>query len=176
MVLFLSLWQPTEAIQFLTNVTAPSGLSAGCVDALTADISCTTLVPRFRYGFFYGESILNSSCTSTCESALDAYETSVVAACSEDTWEGYDDEGGAPLGLIPSLLLYQYSLTCLRDNGRWCNSVTGDAAMAADPGGKKKPCPCECSNSLGTLLLTFQSCGLQTVRYDIQTLLEMAQK
>lgn len=126
----------TSASQFFTEDSAPPNLSKACVGALTADIPCSRLVPRFRYGFFYSESTLNATCIPECEEALGSYEAAVVSACERDTWEGYDDEGGAPLGYIPSILRYQYSLTCLRDRERWCNVVTGAAATVDDPGGE----------------------------------------
>ncbi|KAI1448974.1 carbohydrate-binding module family 50 protein [Annulohypoxylon stygium] len=131
---YLFLVRAVDPIQLFTETTAPKGLSAGCLTALTAEVPCSPLVPRFRYGYFYSASTLNSSCTQECDSALVSYESSVNSACKDDVWDGYDDEGGAPLGWIPSLLRYQYSLTCLQDSGRWCNVVTGAAAAIADPG------------------------------------------
>lgn len=134
---YLFLVRAVDPIQLFTETTAPKGLSAGCLTALTAEVPCSPLVPRFRYGYFYSASTLNSSCTQECDSALVSYESSVNSACKDDVWDGYDDEGGAPLGWIPSLLRYQYSLTCLQDSGRWCNVVTGAAAAIADPGGNR---------------------------------------
>lgn len=128
------LLQAVDCIQLFTSESAPAGLSEPCLSALTADVACSRPVPRFRYGYFYSESTLNSSCTSECEKALGAYEAAIASSCADDTWEGYDDEGGAPLVYIPSLLRYQYSLTCLKESGRWCNVVTGSAATVDDPG------------------------------------------
>lgn len=128
------LLQGASAIQLLTQTTAPAGLSTACLGVLTADVACSRTVPRFLNGYFYSESTLSSSCTSECEVALAAYEANVVSSCAGDKWDGYDDEGGAPLAYIPSLLRYQYSLTCLKEGGRWCNVVTGDAAAFDDPG------------------------------------------
>ncbi|KAI9642412.1 hypothetical protein NHQ30_009217 [Ciborinia camelliae] len=151
------LLQGVIASQLITPNAAPSGLSAPCLSALTAEVPCSRLVSRFRYGYFYSESTLASSCTSECATALGAYENSVASACASDTWEGYDDEGGAPLGYIPSLLRYQYSLTCLKESGRWCNIVAGAAASFGDPGGEitenggyelsVSPTPSPCSGS-----------------------------
>lgn len=125
------------AVQIITPDIAPADISTPCLNALTTNLTCGPMVPRFRYGYFYAPSTLESACTPECESDLASYETAVVSACSSDTWSGYDDEGDAPLGLIPSLVRFQYSLTCLQDSGRWCNVVAGEAAYLDDPGGKK---------------------------------------
>lgn len=132
----------SNATQLFSEETAPADISQACLSALTADVACSRAVPRFRYGYFYSESSLSASCTSECEDGLKAYETAVVSACADDTWEGYDDEGDAPVSYIPSLLRYQYSLTCLRDSGRWCNVVTGAAATVGDAGGESVFPPC----------------------------------
>lgn len=123
-----------DGIQLFTPEIAPAGLSESCLDALTADVASSRPVSRFRYGYYYSESTLNSSCTSECELALSAYETTIASSCADDTWEGYDDEDGEPLTYIPSLLRYQYSLTFLKESGRWCNVVPGSAATVDDPG------------------------------------------
>ena len=122
------------AARFLSADTAPDNLSAGCLSALTAEVPCNALVGQFWTGYYYDQSMLTESCTSQCEAALSTYESSVVSACGGDTWSGYDDEGGAPLALIPSVMRYNYALTCLQDSGRWCNVVAGIAAHMADPG------------------------------------------
>lgn len=126
-------------VQFVTNTTSPADLSSGCLSALTADVPCSLYVPRFRPGFYYSEKVLTEACTAKCEAGLLAYETSVVTACINDTWEGYDDDDqtGEQLGTIPSLLRYFYSVICLRDADRWCNVVAGVAAQLADPGSKE---------------------------------------
>src|SRR5690606_33862339 len=103
-----SLLSAAAAVKLITEETAPAGLSPSCLEALTADVPCSLYVPRFRAGFFYSEKILNEACTADCRAGLLAYEASVVSACSDDTWEGYDDddERGEQLGTIPSLLRY----------------------------------------------------------------------
>jgi hypothetical protein len=130
-----------SAVQFITEETAPADISAGCLSALTANVPCSLLVSRFRPGFYYAEPVLTEACTTECEAGLLNYETSVVSACSGDTWEGYDEggEGGEKLGVIPSFLRYFYSTICLQDAGRWCNVVAGIAAQIADPGSKNRP-------------------------------------
>lgn len=135
-----SLLSAAAAVKLITEETAPAGLSPGCLEALTADVPCSLYVPRFRAGFFYSEKILNEACTADCEAGLLAYEASVVSACSDDTWEGYDDddERGEQLGTIPSLLRYFYSVICLQDEGRWCNVIAGIAAQLADPGSENR--------------------------------------
>ena len=137
-VLWGSWLDSTAAVKFITAQTAPAGISAGCLDALTSDVPCSLYVSRFRPGYYYTETVLNDACTAACEAGLLSYETKVVLACSSDTWEGYndDDNGGEQLGTIPSLLRYLYSVTCLQDDGRWCNVLAGIAAQLADPGSK----------------------------------------
>jgi len=124
-----------RAVQIITPEIAPPDLSEPCLEALTANLTCGPMVPRFRFGYYYAESTLEAACTSECELDLVAYETDVLTACDGDVWSGYDDEGDAPLGLIPSLVRFQYGLTCLKDSGRWCNVVSGEAAYYYDPGG-----------------------------------------
>lgn len=128
------IFDQTAATQFFTSSNAPAGLSAPCSAALTAELPCSRLVPRLLHGYYYSESILSQSCTSECDTALRSWEQSIVAACEADTWDGYDDAGDAPLAWIPAVLRYQYSLTCLRDNGRWCNVIAAGAALFEDPG------------------------------------------
>lgn len=147
------LLQTVAAVQLLTEQTAPSKISRGCLNALVANVSCSPMVPRFRYGFYYSESTLIRSCTSQCESALASYETNIISACNGDTWSGYDDEGSAPLSLIPNILRYQYSLTCLQDSGRWCNVLAGNAAGIADPGGKKSVAVLRCQHAARYVLI-----------------------
>lgn len=134
-IAFVVFLRPVIAVNLITESRAPDGLSSKCLAALTADVPCISLVPRFRYGFFYDEATLEKSCTPECETGLASWESSVTSSCSDDTWEGYDNEGGAPLGYIPSLLRFQYSITCLRDKDRWCNVVSGALAYMEDPGG-----------------------------------------
>ncbi|KAK0670019.1 hypothetical protein QBC41DRAFT_318636 [Cercophora samala] len=139
-VILAPLFDVTAAVKFLTAQTAPVGISSECLDALTVDVPCSLYVSRFRPGYYYTETVLDEACTAGCEAGLLSYETSVVSACSSDTWEGYDDDddGGEQLGTIPSLLRYLYSVICLRDSGRWCNVLGGVAAQTSDPGSK---CP-----------------------------------
>ncbi|KAI1180782.1 hypothetical protein F4777DRAFT_596051 [Nemania sp. FL0916] len=125
-----------SAIQIYTPEALPTDLSSGCAGALTTDVAaCPLFATKLRYGFFYPESTLLSVCTSECSSALQAYEKSVVSSCSNDTWLAYeDDEEQLPVAFIPNVLRYLYELTCIQDNGRFCNAVAGTNAAMADPG------------------------------------------
>ncbi|KAJ3561274.1 hypothetical protein NPX13_g9010 [Xylaria arbuscula] len=70
-----------------------------------------------------------------CSSALETYEKNVVTSCSNDTWLAYeDDEENLPVAFIPNVMRYLYELSCIQDNGRFCNVVAGMNAVMADPG------------------------------------------
>ncbi|KAJ2991553.1 hypothetical protein NUW58_g2476 [Xylaria curta] len=95
---------------------------------------------RLIKGHFYAEYTLNRTCTDSCASFLSDYEASVVDSCGDEAWENYfnADETGSnprpvPIRVIPNLIRYLFSLTCLKDAGRFCNVVVGAAAMLADP-------------------------------------------
>lgn len=122
--------------QLLTSQSIPANLSTGCQAALLADVDCNYMVSKLRNGYFYPTSILEKTCTEQCASGLVTFEESILAACAEDVWEGYDEDGEMPVSIIPNLMRYQYDLTCLQDSGRFCNVIAGQAAAISDPGGK----------------------------------------
>ncbi|KAI0814080.1 hypothetical protein GGR55DRAFT_687075 [Xylaria sp. FL0064] len=120
--------------QLVTLDGLPSDLSDGCRTALLSDVSeCTLTATKFRYGYFYPENLLSKTCTADCASALASFEKTVISACSNDTWDGYDDEG-MPIAYIPGVMRFLYDLTCLQDGGRFCNVIAGANAAMADPG------------------------------------------
>lgn len=123
------------AVQIFSNNTIPADLTTGCMNALLADVACSPVVTSFRNGYYYPASTLNNTCTPACTTALSSYESKIGSACSNQTWDGYDDED-MPIVVIADLLRYQYSLTCLQDSGRWCNVLAASAALNADPGSK----------------------------------------
>ncbi|KAI0109000.1 hypothetical protein GGR51DRAFT_513994 [Nemania sp. FL0031] len=123
-----------SSIQLITNDALPSDISEGCQTALLSDVGeCSLTATKFRYGYFYPESTLSSTCTTDCASALVSFEKSVVSACSNDTWDGYDDDG-MPVAYIPGVMRFLYELACLKDGDRFCNVVAGTNAAMADPG------------------------------------------
>ncbi|KAI0443524.1 hypothetical protein F4803DRAFT_514520 [Xylaria telfairii] len=122
------------SIQLVTPDALPTDISKGCQTALFSDVSeCTLAATKFRYGYFYPESMLSKTCTANCGSALASFEKNVISACSNDTWDGYDDEG-MPIAYIPGVMRFLYDLTCLQDSNRFCNVVAGSNAAMADPG------------------------------------------
>lgn len=124
-----------SAAQFFTNNTVPVNVTTACSNALLTDVTgCSAIVPAFQNGYYYPPSTLEKTCTTVCTTALTSYESGINAACSGQTWAGYDDGNDMTLAIIPNLLRYQYDLTCLQDSGRWCNAVAAAAAVSADPG------------------------------------------
>jgi len=123
------------AVRLLSSASIPTNLTVLCVNALLADVNCSPVVASLRNGYYYPASTLNRTCTADCDTALNAYETDVMSACDNQTWNGYQDTE-MPLVIVPNLLRFQYNLTCLRDSGRWCNVVAAAAALAQDPGSK----------------------------------------
>lgn len=136
--LFVANVRLVAAIQLLVEQSVPANLSTACQTALLADVDCSLMVSKFRNGYFYPQSILENSCTTQCASGLVTFEQNVGDACVNDVWEGYDEDAEIPVAVIPSLLRYQYDLTCLQDSGRFCNVIAGQAAAISDPG-------CRCS-------------------------------
>ncbi|KAI0424844.1 hypothetical protein F5Y09DRAFT_353023 [Xylaria sp. FL1042] len=130
-VLFTRLCYST---QLVTLGGLASDLSQGCQTALLSDVKeCTLAATKFRYGYFYPESLLSKTCTADYTSALALFEKNVISACSNDTWDGYDDEG-MPVAYIPGVMRFLYDLTCLQDGDRFCNTIDGTNAGMADPG------------------------------------------
>ena len=128
--------QHAESARFFSNNTVPFNLTVSCASALMTDVQCSPVVPRLQTGFFYPPSLLNRTCTAACSSALQAYENSVTASCSGQTWAGYDNDDSDSISLvvIPNLMRFNYDMICLQDSGRWCNAVSAAAAVGADPG------------------------------------------
>ena len=128
--------QNVVAVRIFTPSSIPASVSTACQNALIAMTPCGPFVTRFRYGYYYPASTLNSTCTADCELGLASYEAKVASACTaSDIWEGYgEDNDNLPIAVITSLLRYQYTLACLQDSGRWCNVLAATAAMLNDPG------------------------------------------
>ncbi|GAP91634.2 hypothetical protein SAMD00023353_6400110 [Rosellinia necatrix] len=130
--------------QIVSNNSVPSYISLGCANALTQEVSlsvCNPMANRLIKGHFYAEVTLNRTCTDSCAIFLSEYETSIANSCGNEAWENYfnadetdSDPRPVPVRVIPNLLRHLFSLTCLKDAGRFCNVVIGTAAMLADPG------------------------------------------
>lgn len=122
----------TKAAQLVTNSSLPTNLTANCASALLHDVNCSPVVTAFRIGSYYPQSTLNRTCTAQCATALATYQSTIVSACRDQTWLGYEDNV-MPLDVIPDMLRYLYNLTCLTDSGRYCNNVAAEAALLLDP-------------------------------------------
>ncbi|KAI3331384.1 hypothetical protein F4824DRAFT_294880 [Ustulina deusta] len=127
-----SLLRSAHAVSFYTNGTIPTNLTLACTNALTADVDCDPVVPALRNGNFYPDSTLTRACTPKCANALASFQNNVASACNTDTWLGYDNET-MPLTLIPDLLRFHYNLTCITNNGAFCNNVAAAYAAYLDP-------------------------------------------
>ncbi|KAI0143678.1 hypothetical protein GGR57DRAFT_341918 [Xylariaceae sp. FL1272] len=156
-----SLLPSIEAISFYTNATLPANISSACTSALISDIaSCDPVVPALRNGAFYSESTLTRICTTACASSLAVFQGAVDRACSADVWTGYDDEP-LPVAVIPELLRYQFNLTCLENDGLFCNNVAASYASFLDPNATMANAPA--SGQFGDVNVT-DSCDLCLVK------------
>ncbi|KAI0203160.1 hypothetical protein F4808DRAFT_449427 [Astrocystis sublimbata] len=125
-----------SAVQIYDADSLPTDISSGCLDAMTVDVpDCLSFASSFRYGYFYSERLLGDTCTSECSSGLAAFEKGVISACSNDTYLQDGDTGDElPMALMPNIMRYLYELSCIKDNGRFCNVVAGTNAALSDPG------------------------------------------
>jgi len=132
---FTLVFQVVHSLPFFTNGTISANITTSCANALLTDVTqCPPTAARFLNGFYYPPATLNKACTSACSAALEKYEKNVTAACTGQTWAGYDDMNDAPIAMIPNLMRYHRDSACIQDSGRWCNVVAAAAAMQADPG------------------------------------------
>jgi len=135
-ILVLSYVHFISAVQFFTNVTVPANLTTACSNALLTNVTgCDKIVATFRPGSYYDQSILASTCTSSCSSSLVQYESNVESACAGQSWNGYQDTQMS-LAIIADMLLYAFNLTCLVNSGSYCNVVAANYAYTLDPASK----------------------------------------
>lgn len=128
-ILFLTLplSYTAMAATFYTNVTAPKGLAIACTNALLADLDCSPVVPSLYHGGYYPNTTLERACTSECATALASYHSGIASSCNGEVWNGYGNET-MPVLMIPEMVRYHYNLTCMTDNGRFCNNVAASYA------------------------------------------------
>lgn len=129
----LSIPSLVNAVQLVSNSSIPANLTDNCISALHSDVNCSPVVAALRSGSYYTEATLKSTCTTDCRTALSAYESRIVSACGDQTWNGYEDTV-MPVVIIPDMLFYLFNLTCLMDSNRYCNNVAAKAALTLDPG------------------------------------------
>ncbi|KAH8901682.1 hypothetical protein GQ53DRAFT_851663 [Thozetella sp. PMI_491] len=120
------------ATSFYTNATVPGNLTVACTNALLADVACDPIVPALQSGDFYPDTTLARACTTGCAAALSTFQQNVDSACSADTWLGYENQT-MPVAIIPDLLRYHFNMTCLTNQGRFCNNVAAAYAAYLDP-------------------------------------------
>ena len=125
----------TAALPFFTNSTVPANLSPGCTTALLTNVAgCSPVVAALRKGEYYPQDLLQTICTSTCDSDLTAFHSAVQSACAGESWTGIQDNE-MPVLMIPELLVYNFALVCLQDSGRFCNVLAAQQAALSDPSG-----------------------------------------
>ena len=124
-----------QAEHFYTNASVPAGLSVECSNSISQDIGCSLGLKNFEPGSYYSAETLEKTCTDGCRDALESYSSNVRAACSNETWAGFDDEP-LPVAVIADLLRYNFDLACLMDSGHYCNNL---AAQAAGWAGLQQP-------------------------------------
>jgi hypothetical protein len=128
------------AVKLYENATLPADITAACSNALLADVSCDVAVAYFEPGGYYNEDLLRKSCTDGCTAALQKFEKDIVDACGTQTFGGEENWDLTvnpifPVAMIPNKLRFYYGLACLKDNGRFCNLIAGEAAAASDQDG-----------------------------------------
>ncbi|GAW17906.1 hypothetical protein ANO14919_073750 [Xylariales sp. No.14919] len=116
--------------QFIREDTLPSeNLSAGCIGALTTDLtSCPQQVSAFSVGEYIESESLEEACTSACAAELSQYVAKAGSACGEEDVYSISEVNQAPVSFIPTLLQYYFNKTCIQDEGRWCHVVTYEMA------------------------------------------------
>ncbi|MCJ1250760.1 hypothetical protein MMC30_007988 [Trapelia coarctata] len=117
------------SVQFVTSVSLPAtNLTTGCVTALTGNVSCTSYVSRFKQGSYYQQLGLEQSCTLACGSGLAQWESSVLSACNNQV---YSPDGVKSVSIlrIPETVRSNYNLTCLEENGEFCNVLAKNASL-----------------------------------------------
>jgi len=135
LLLFLFAARITAALPFFTNSTVPANLSPGCTNSLLTNIAgCSPVVAALRKGEYYPQDLLQTICTSTCDSDLAAFHSAVQSACAGELWTGIQDNE-MPVLMIPELLMYNFALVCLSDSGRFCNVLAAEQAALSDPKG-----------------------------------------
>ncbi|KAI0202237.1 hypothetical protein F4808DRAFT_468789 [Astrocystis sublimbata] len=149
------------ATSFYTNATVPTNISSACTSALVSEVvNCDPVVPALRSGAFYSESTLTRICTSACASSLGIFQGAVNRACATDVWDGYGDEQ-LPVAVIPELLRYQFNLTCLENDGLFCNNAAASYASFLDANATMENAPA--SGQFGDANIT-DSCDLCLVK------------
>jgi hypothetical protein len=109
---------------FTNNTLGPNAnqVSTGCSQALLASINCAQDFIDMAQSDYYGPmnnlTLQNSICTSECGTALDAYRSSVAAACASDP----QPFPGLPANYFGDVIHSTYSLFCMKDNstGQYC--------------------------------------------------------
>ncbi|KAF2737440.1 hypothetical protein EJ04DRAFT_395349, partial [Polyplosphaeria fusca] len=119
------------------NSTLPKKISPACRKALLGEVSCDAAVTYFQPQGYYGVELLQKVCEDDCTASLLKFEGAVVKACSSETFGGEENwdlsiNPTFPIAMIPNKLRFNYELTCLKDNGRFCNVVLGDAAASSN--------------------------------------------
>lgn len=127
-VAIIALLSSCSAFQFISKDTFPaSGLSAGCVAALTKDIyNCPRHVGKFGTRSYFAVEALEEACTADCTASLVTYSSTVNSACGPTDVYNITDTRTAPVSFLPELLHYHFTRTCIRDGDRWCNRVAYD--------------------------------------------------
>lgn len=133
-LLFLHVSKTTvEAIILYANATLPGNISDPCSGALLTDVTCDAAVTFFDPAGYYDAQMLQTACNDNCATALKEFEDGVVQACGSETFGGEENwdlsiNPRLPIAMIPNKLRFYYGLTCLKDNGRFCNLIAAEAA------------------------------------------------
>ena len=136
------------AFQYLKADALPAeNLSAGCVAALTAEISCPRAVRAFIYADYLPTATLDEACTAECASGLSTYRSAVARECVGRTYldESLISRPELPINYLAVVLQHHFNSTCLADTGRWCNNVAlqavgGDPSVGRLPKSSSPPC------------------------------------
>jgi hypothetical protein len=130
----LSLSNTVSSAALFTERTIPRNLTEACSASLLSDVDCSPLVASLEAGSHYSDSILTRTCTANCAASLSRWQVDVTSSCSGQSWSGYHGKS-MPLEMIPDMMHYSFNLSCITDQGRFCNAVAAQAAYASDPPG-----------------------------------------
>ncbi|KAF2416682.1 LysM domain-containing protein [Tothia fuscella] len=119
-----------NAIKIFDANTIPNSITPACSRELLKDVDCSPTVKMLRNDEYYQQKTLERTCKPGCSNSLEAYNKNVISACGSQTLNKIGKDDPEQIATITDLLMYQYSLTCLMDTGKYCNLVAAGNAAA----------------------------------------------
>lgn len=155
--LLLATASTSNALKLYGNSTIPTELTTGCAQALLADVSCDIAVTYLYPEGYFDAATLTKSCTDTCTQSLLTFENNIVTACGSQTFGGETNDDLTknpiyPVAMLPNRFRFRHGLICMKDAGRWCNVVAGEAALGSS----------QSAGTLGMFDIVFLSLAIST--------------